>query len=136
MELKEQLAGVPLLAGLPDKVRRRLAEIGKRRRYTTDETIIREGESGVAFYIVLSGSARVEQRGERIGQLAPGDFFGELALIEEHARTATVIANEDTECLGFTRWEFTALVDEHPEVAVPIMHVLIRRLHRREHHGA
>ncbi len=136
MELKEQLAQVPLLAGLPDKVRRRLAEIGKRRRYGRDETIVREGESGIAFYIVLSGSCRVEQRGERIGQLGAGDFFGELALIEDHARTATVIANEETECLGFTRWEFTALLDEHPQVAVPMMHVLIRRLHRREHHGA
>jgi CRP-like cAMP-binding protein len=135
VELKEQLAGVPLLAGLPDKVRRRLADIGKRRRYAADETILREGESGVAFYVMLSGSARVEQRGERIGQLAAGDFFGELALIEEHARTATVTANEETECLGFTRWEFTALIDEHPEVAVPIMHALIKRLHRREHHG-
>lgn len=135
MELKQQLAQVPLLADLPDKVRRRLAEIGKRRRYAAGETIIREGESGVAFYIVLSGAARVEQRGETIGQIAAGDFFGELALIEEHPRSATIVATEDTECLGFTRWEFTALLDEHPEVAVPMLHVLIRRLHRREHHG-
>lgn len=136
MELKQQLAQVPLLADLPDKVRKRLAEIGKRRRYPAGETIIREGESGVAFYIVLSGAARVEQRGETIGQVAAGDFFGELALIEEHPRSATIVAVEDTECLGFTRWEFTALLDEHPEVAVPMLHVLIRRLHRREHHGA
>jgi CRP/FNR family transcriptional regulator, cyclic AMP receptor protein len=134
VELKEQLAQIPLLAGLPDKVRRRLAEIGKRRRYAPGQTIIAEGESGVAFYVVLSGSARVEQRGETIGQLATGDFFGELALIEEHPRSATIVAIDETECLGFTRWEFTALLDEHPEVAVPIMHVLIRRLHRREHH--
>jgi CRP-like cAMP-binding protein len=136
VELHEQLAQVPLLASLPDKVRRRLADIGKRRQYAADEAIIREGESGIAFYIVLSGSARVEQHGDRIGELAAGDFFGELALLEEHPRTASVIANEETVCLGYTRWEFTALLDEHPEVAVPIMHVLIRRLHRREHHTA
>jgi CRP/FNR family transcriptional regulator, cyclic AMP receptor protein len=135
VELKEQLAQIPLMAGLPDKVRRRLAEIGKRRRYPAGGTIIAEGESGIAFYVILSGSARVEQRGEKIGQLEMGDFFGELALIEEHPRSATVVALEDTECLGFTRWEFTALLDEHPEVAVPMMHVLIRRLHRREQHG-
>jgi CRP/FNR family transcriptional regulator, cyclic AMP receptor protein len=135
VELKEQLAQIPLLAGLPDKVRRRLAEIGKRRRYPAGDTIIAEGESGVAFYVILSGSARVEQRGQSIGQLETGDFFGELALIEEHPRSATITAVEDTECLGFTRWEFTALLDEHPEVAVPMMHALIRRLHRREQHG-
>lgn len=136
MELADQLASVPLLANIPDKVRRRLAAIGKRRRYGADDVIVREGESGIAFYIILSGSARVEQHGETIGRLTAGDFFGELALIEEEPRTATVVAAEDTECLGWTRWEFTALLDEHPEIAVPIMHVLIRRLHRREHHGA
>jgi CRP/FNR family cyclic AMP-dependent transcriptional regulator len=135
VELHEQLAQVPLMEGLPDRVRRRLADIGKRRRYGPDETIVREGESGIAFYVILSGSARVEQHGEKIGELAAGDFFGELALIEEHPRSATVIANEQTECLGFTRWEFTALLDEHPQVAIPIMHVLIRRLHQREHHN-
>lgn len=136
MELQEQLAQVPLLADIPAKVRRRLAEIGKRRRYAPEETVIREGESGIAFYIILNGKVRVEQRGAPIGELGAGDFFGELGLIEEHARSATIVAMEDTECLGFTRWEFTALLDEHPEVAVPIMHVLIRRLHRQEHHAS
>ena len=135
MELHEQLAQVPLLAGLPAKVRRRLAEIGKRRRYAPGEAIIQEGVGGIAFYIVLSGRARVEQRGETIGEVGAGDFFGELALIEEHPRSASIIAEDETECLGFTRWEFTALLDEHPLVAVPIMHALIRRIHRREHHG-
>ena len=136
VELHEQLAQVPLLAGLPDKVRRRLAEIGKRRRYPAGGTIIQEGEGGVAFYIVLSGSARVEQHGDTIGTLGPGDFFGELALIEEHPRSATIVAVDETETLGFTRWEFTALLDEHPEIAVPMLHEQIRRSHRREHHGA
>ena len=136
MELEQRLASVPLLERLPARVRRRLAEIGKHRRYAPGDTIVREGESGIAFYIMLSGSARVEQRGETIGELATGDFFGELALIEEHPRTASVVAVEETECLGLVRWEFSALIDEHPEVAVPIMHTLIKRLHRQEHHGA
>ncbi len=71
-----------------------------------------------------------------IGQVSGGDFFGELALIEEHARTASVIAAEETECLLFPAWEFTALLEEHPELAVQIMKVLIGRQHRREHHNA
>lgn len=136
MELQQQLASVPLLAGLEDRVRRRLAEIGKRRSYDADETIVREGSTGTALYIVLSGKARVEREGEALGTLAAGDFFGELALIEEHPRSATVVASERTECLLFPAWEFTALLNEHPEVAVPIMRALIARLHRREHHGA
>jgi CRP/FNR family transcriptional regulator, cyclic AMP receptor protein len=136
VELEQQLASVPLLAGLEPRVRRRLAEIGKRRTYSADEEIVREGSTGTALYIILSGEARVEQDGKKIGQLSAGDFFGELALIEEHPRSATVVADSETDCLLYPAWEFTALLEEHPEVAVPIMRVLIRRLHRSEHHEA
>ncbi len=136
MELAQQLKTVPLLADLDDRVRRRLAEVGKRRTYGPDEAIVKEGSTGTALYIILSGRARVERGGSPIGELSPGDFFGELALIEEHPRSATVVAAADTDCLLFPAWEFTALLKEHPEIAVPIMRALIERLHRRELHGA
>lgn len=136
MELEQQLASVPLLAGLEPRVRRRLADIGKRRTYPPDEVIVREGSTGTALYIVLRGRARVERSGETLGEIKSGDFFGELALIEEHPRSATVVATEETDCLLFPAWEFTSLLEEHPEIAVPIMRALIARLHRREHHGA
>ena len=136
MELEKQLATVPLLEGLDARIRRRLAETGKRRTYDADEEIVREGSTGTALYIVLSGTARVVRGGEQLGEVKAGDFFGELALIEEHPRSASVIANTETECLLFPAWEFTALLGEHPEIAVPIMKALIGRLHRREHHGA
>ncbi len=138
MELEQQLAAVPLLAGLDRQTRRRLAENGKHRTYGPDEVIVREGTSGTALYIVLRGRARVERnvdgRAEPLGELKPGDFFGELSLIEEHPRTATVVAVDETECLLFSAWEFTALLEEHPQIAVPIMRALIARLHRREQH--
>jgi len=136
VELEQQLASVPLLAGLETRVRRRLADIGKRRTYAADETIVKEGSTGTALYIVLSGKARVEQGGQPIGEIEAGDFFGELALIEEHPRSATVVASEETDCLLFPAWEFTALLEEHPEIALPIMRKLITRLHRSEHHRA
>jgi CRP/FNR family transcriptional regulator, cyclic AMP receptor protein len=136
MELEAQLASVPLLAGLDDRVRRRLAQIGKRRTYAAGETIVEEGEKGVALYVVLSGRVRVERSGEQLGELGPGDFFGELALIEDEPRSATVIAVDATECILFVAWEFRALIKEHPQVAVPIMLALIERLHRRERHGS
>jgi CRP/FNR family transcriptional regulator, cyclic AMP receptor protein len=136
VELEQQLASVPLLAGLNTRIRHRLAETGKRRTYAADEEIVREGSTGTALYIVLSGTARVVRGGEAIGEVKAGDFFGELALIEEHPRSASVVAAVETECLLFPAWEFTALLEEHPEIAVPIMRALIGRLHRREHHGA
>jgi CRP-like cAMP-binding protein len=136
VELHEQLAQVPLTAGLPQNVRRRLADVGKQRTYDAGEAIVREGDTGTALYIILSGRAQVEQDGKVLGELNAGDFFGELALIEEHRRSATVSATEPTQCVLYPAWEFTSLLAEHPEVAVPIMTELIRRLHRREHHGA
>ena len=136
MDLDQQLASVPLTAGLEPKVRRRLADVGKRRTYEPEQEIVRQGTTGTALYIILSGRARVERDGNEVGVLGVGDFFGELALIEEHPRSATVIAAEPTECLLFVAWEFTSLLDEHPEIAVPIMRELITRTHRREHHGA
>lgn len=136
MELEAQLASVPLLAGLDDRVRRRLAQIGKRRTYAAGETIIEEGEKGVALYVVLSGRVRVERSGEQLGELGRGDFFGELALIEDEPRSATVKAVDETECILFVAWEFRALIKEQPQVAVPIMLALIERLHRRERHGS
>lgn len=136
MALEQQLASVPLLAGLNERVRKRLAEVGKRRAYAPGDSIVREGTAGTALYIVLSGRARVERGGEELGSVSTGDFFGELALIEEHPRSATIVATEETECLLFPAWEFTALLEEHPEVAIPIMRELIRRLHQREHHAS
>lgn len=86
MDLNQQLATVPLLAGLQERVRRRLADVGRRRTYPQGETIVEQGALGTALYIVLSGRGRVERDGETIGFVGPNDFFGELALIEEHPR--------------------------------------------------
>jgi CRP-like cAMP-binding protein len=134
VDLEQLLASVPLTAGLEDRVRRRLAGIGRVRAYPGGTTIVEEGASATALYIVVSGRARIVRNGETIGEVVRGDFFGELALIEEQPRSATVIADEDTECLLFPAWEFTALLAEHPELAVPIMRALIARLHKHEQH--
>ncbi len=67
MELEAQLASVPLLAGLDDRVRRRLAQIGKRRTYAAGETIVTEGSTGTALYVVLGGRVRVERGGTQVG---------------------------------------------------------------------
>ena len=136
MDLEQRMTTIPLLAGLDGRVRKRLDAVGKQRKYDATEAIVEEDQVGTALYIVLSGSVRVERGGTEIGRLGSGDFFGELALIEQHPRSATVIANEVTECLLFPAWEFTALLSEHPEIAVPIMRALIDRIHRREHHEA
>ncbi len=136
-ELEETLARVPLLHSLDRATIRSLAATGKLRLYRAGETIVRENDPGIALYIMVRGRARVERGASGdsrpLAELKPGDFFGELAIIEEHARTATVVAIEDTECLLIKGWEFRSLLKEHPQMAIPIMDELIARLHRAEH---
>jgi CRP-like cAMP-binding protein len=137
MDVEAALAETPLLSSLDRKTIKRLAEQGKHRHYEAGETIVREGAPASALYIVLKGRCHVERAdtpGEPVAYLIPGDFFGELALIEEHPRSATIVADDPTDCILFVAWEFTALLKEFPEMAIPIMNALIARLHRREHH--
>ena len=136
MDVESALAATPLLSSLDKKTIRRLAEQGKHRSYAAGEAIVREGAPASALYIILSGKVHFEiaaGEGSPVAHAGPGDFFGELALIEDHPRTASVLAVEETECILFVSWEFTALLKEHPQMAVPIMNALIKRLHRREH---
>ena len=137
MDVEQALASTKLLSSLDRKTIKRLAEQGKHRSYAAGETIIREGAPASALYIILSGKVHFEVAeggAAPVATAGPGDFFGELALIEEHPRSATVIADEPTECILFVAWEFTALLKEFPEMAVPLRNALIARLHRREHH--
>jgi len=140
VDLEQQLASAPLLAGLERQTLRRIAAHATRRTYAPGDVIVREGSSGTALYVILRGRVRVERRGEAdeavLGELGAGEFFGELALIEEHPRTASVIAVDETECVLFAAWEFRAMLESHPQIALPIMRALIARAHRRERHAA
>ncbi len=136
-ELTSTLAATPVFSSLDRRTVERLATTATRRTFAPGDTIVREGDSGVAFYVIVRGRVHVERSGDErafdLGELRAGDFFGELALIEEHARTATVTAVEETECILLPVWEFKALLTEHAQMARVIMEALIRRLHRSEH---
>ena len=136
-DLTSALSATRVFSSLDRRTVERLAKTATRRTFAAGEPIVREGDSGVAFYVITRGRVRVERSaggsGMDLGELREGDFFGELALIEEHGRTATVTALEETECILLPVWEFKALLGEHPEMARVIMEALIRRLHRSEH---
>jgi CRP/FNR family transcriptional regulator len=135
LELEQTLASVPLLSSLDRRTIKRLAEQGKQRTYQPGDVIIREDAPASALYVITRGKVRVDKgvaADEPLTYLTPGDFFGELALIEDHPRSATITAVDETECMLFVAWEFTALLKENPAIAVPIMYALIERLHRHE----
>jgi CRP-like cAMP-binding protein len=124
----EALHRSPLFSELGRRELRRIAAAMSERTFPAGTTIATEGEIGVGFFIVDEGRARVSSRGRQVGELAPGDHFGEIALIVEAPRTATVTAETDLRCYGMTSWDFRRLVETNATVAWQVLETLARRL--------
>ena len=131
-ELVESLKRVPIFAGVRDKELGRLVKAMRDSRFNEGEVITTEGRSGVGFFLIEDGNATVSLRGEIVRTLGPGDHFGEIALIDEGPRSATVTASTDLRRRGLAAWEFKSFVQEHPEVAWPLLETLASRLRDAE----
>jgi CRP-like cAMP-binding protein len=121
------LKRVPLFADLDTRELRQVARLFKERRFPQGETVMKEGLGGAAFFVIDSGEAAVSVRGEERARLTTGDYFGEIALIDEGARTATVTAVTDLSCYGLTLWEFGPLVRENGEIGWKLLQALAAR---------
>ena len=116
------LERVPLLAGLDAKQRQQLGAAMIERSFSAGDTATVEGQHGVGFFVIVSGSATVTIAGEEVATLGAGDYFGEVALLsDEGTRTATITADTELECLGMTSWHFKPFLKEHPEIAWTLM---------------
>ena len=124
-----EAAGGPILAVLNEKDRQEILRDARRRTFAPGEVVVREGDSALNLFIVLSGHARVEGAGGVAPDIGPGTFFGELGIIEQHPRPATVVAVDELTCLLLPACEIRSLLDERPEMAVPMLRVLIAELH-------
>jgi CRP/FNR family transcriptional regulator len=100
----------------------------KERRFKKGETVIMEGTGGAAFFLIDSGEARVSSKGADVAILGPGDYFGEVALIDGGPRSATVTAVSDLVCYGLTFWEFRPLVERNGTIAWKLLQALAKRL--------
>jgi len=90
--------------------------------------IARQGEIGTGFFVVVSGAVRVVRDGETIARLGPGEFFGELSVLDRLPRNAQVVADEPTTCLALASWDLEAVIAEQPRVALAMLRVLAGRL--------
>ncbi len=90
--------------------------------------IARQGEIGTGFFVVIEGSARVVRDGETVATIGPGDFFGELSVLDGRPRTAQVIAEGPTTCLALASWDFEAILLDQPQVTLAILRGLAARL--------
>jgi pyruvate,water dikinase len=100
----------------------------KLRRFAKGETVIMEGSGGAAFFIIDSGQATVSKKGVNVATLGPGDYFGEIALIDGGPRSATVTAATDLVCHGLTFWEFRPLVEANGAIGWKLLQALAKRL--------
>ena len=126
------LQRVGLFAGMDRKQARQIARLLKERHYAKGETVIMEGSGGAAFFLIESGEVCVSVKGDERATLGPGDYFGELALIDGGPRSATVVATTDLVCFGLTFWEFRPLVEANGAIGWKLMEALAKRLRAAE----
>ena len=127
--MDEALQRVPLFSALKGKQLKRVAEAMSERTFSAGEEITKEGEVGVGFYVIEEGRARVTMNELTVGELGPGDHFGEISLIAETPRAATVIAETEVRCQGMTSWDFRKLVEGNGEIAWAILASTARKLY-------
>jgi CRP/FNR family cyclic AMP-dependent transcriptional regulator len=130
----EALRQVPLFSNLSDEDLERLARQMKERTFKEGSAVTSEGTGGAGFFVITEGNATVSVGGEERATLGPGDYFGEIALIDEGMRSATILATTDLRCFGLTPWEFRPFVEEHPQVAWTLLQTLARRLREAQAH--
>jgi pyruvate,water dikinase len=123
-----QLQTTQLFADLTREEREQVAGLFKERRFSKGETVIMEGSGGAAFFLIESGQAVVTAHGVEQANLGPGDYFGELALIDGGPRSATVTAASDLVCRGITFWEFRPLVEANGTIAWKLLQAIAKRL--------
>ena len=124
----ELLQRVPLFADFEHGDLERLARSFKERTFEAGSSVAGEGRTGAGFFVIESGEASVSVRGAERAKLGAGDYFGEIALIDEGARSATITADSDLHCYGLTSWEFRPLVESNASIAWKLLETMAKRL--------
>jgi CRP/FNR family cyclic AMP-dependent transcriptional regulator len=124
----ETLRKVPLFEGIPEKHLKSLAKWTTTRRYDAGQPIVTEGQTGLGLYCIQSGSVRVSKAGagsdHQLRTMGPGETFGELALLDDKPRSATVTAVDQTTAVLLDKSQFIAELKSHPEIALPVLQTI------------
>jgi CRP/FNR family transcriptional regulator, cyclic AMP receptor protein len=124
----EMLEKSLLWSGLSKKDLKAIVKLSKERTYETGHVIVQKGEGGVGFYLILEGTVEIRSDGTTIAKLGPGQFFGEMSVIDNQPRSADVVAIEPSRCLILSAWSFNALISENPKIALRMLQEFVRRL--------
>ncbi len=135
---EDTLARVDLFSSLDKKELQALAKSCQERKYSPGSTLIKQGDSGVGLYVIISGHvkttlAKNPDRAEvDLGTSGPGSVLGEMALLDDLPRSATITAVDDVTALLLPVWEFRTTIRSHPEIALKLLAVLSKRLRKVE----
>jgi CRP/FNR family transcriptional regulator, cyclic AMP receptor protein len=124
----DTLRKVPLFADLDNRELEHIASSMRERRFKAGDVVTQEGSGGVGFFVVEEGEAEVDVGGETRASIGPGDYFGEIALINESPRTATLTARTDMLCYGMTPWDFRPLVESNSAIAWKLLTAMAEKM--------
>jgi len=124
----EILQKAPLWSGLTERELKVIAHSFKELKYERGDVIVRKGEAGIGFYLIMDGTVEVRSDGRVLSKLGPGQFFGEMSVLDGQPRSADVVALEPSRCLALTSWNFKSIVSEHPKMALKLLQESVRRL--------
>ena len=117
----------PLFLGYSHDEIKKLAEEFDEQTYMADRGVLTEGLTGMDFFLILDGEAVVHHEGEELARLHPGDFFGEVAALDDGPRTASVRTVTQVRCLGLPNGSFRSFLERHPRFAINVLQAVVRR---------
>lgn len=131
-EKLDLLSAVPLFSDLSNTDLERIMSTAKETYHNAGDSIVTEGRGGVGFHLIIDGEANVIRGGRTVAKLAPGEFFGEMALVDDAPRSASVVAESDLTTIVISKWEFRPLVKSHPELAWKLIEHLVARVREEQ----
>ncbi len=137
---EDTLAHVDLFSGLDKKELRHIANSCQERKFSAGTVLMQQGDTGAGLFVLTSGKVKITQAGspdraeEDLGTAGAGDVLGEMSLLDDLPRSATVTAVEDTTALLLPIWDFRTSVRSNPEIAVKLLAALSHRLRKAESH--
>jgi CRP-like cAMP-binding protein len=131
-EKLEKLGSVPLFQGLSQKDLEKILDRMKETFHVAGENVIDAGRAGIGFHLILEGEVKVLRNGRVAAHIGPGEFFGELALVDDGPRSATVVAVSDLTTVVLTKWEFRPFLKDHPEMAWKLIEYLVARVREEQ----
>lgn len=125
---RDHLRQTELFGSLGDDELDEVAAVAGEIEFAPSAVIVRQGQVETGFYVVVGGSVHVMRGSERIATLGPGEFFGELTVLDQRPRLASVVAAEPTTCLAVASWDLLRLLESKPTIAIALLRVLTERL--------